>query len=321
MICCLDRWVHYNGHVLQFKTTIEKLNSFECDSNFYPSKIGYNDATTFNGFCSKHDKELFSPVEDFNIVPTMEQITLLTYRSFAKEIYSKAAGISAHNLNESAIQEITGQTRLENKDIYSFSDTINSGFKSGVKNLEKEFFPLTEKILNKDFTDIDFLLIKLSNPPYLMGTTTVFPEITANHNQIQILVNEKEPEWISLSMFADSTFGYILFSWNSKHKKILNFIIDLLDQEDVVNNIIHFAVLYSDNFVFSPIWWENMKVICKRRLGILATSSYFLDLRTGEDLRFRKIRKWADWEMLEIISNNTTLESTFRTVNLFNDNN
>jgi len=55
--------------------------------------IGLNEASTFEGFCNKHDTEVFLPIEINNIDYTnKEHLFLLLYRSIAREYYESDRG-------------------------------------------------------------------------------------------------------------------------------------------------------------------------------------------------------------------------------------
>lgn len=55
---CLKQ-ISHNGHVMGTKTSFSELDRTQ--GKVLVRKIGINDASTFTGFCSYHDKELFSP--------------------------------------------------------------------------------------------------------------------------------------------------------------------------------------------------------------------------------------------------------------------
>ena len=52
-------------------------------------RTGIKDATTFNGFCQKHDREIFSPIEKRPFVCAHEQVFLHGFRAVAKESFLK----------------------------------------------------------------------------------------------------------------------------------------------------------------------------------------------------------------------------------------
>jgi hypothetical protein len=61
----LKRIVDDTSHVLTF--------SRDSNGHFKTEKIGWQKASTFKGFCSKHDKQMFSCIEDEPFIGTLEQ--------------------------------------------------------------------------------------------------------------------------------------------------------------------------------------------------------------------------------------------------------
>ncbi|WP_339758157.1 hypothetical protein [Algoriphagus aquimarinus] len=87
------------GHVIGLKPKI--LDPHQPEIIF--DKIGRNKASIFEGFCGKHDKELFNEIDNFEFDRTnQKQLFLLAYRSVAKELHaciSKAIKIQTAYLN------------------------------------------------------------------------------------------------------------------------------------------------------------------------------------------------------------------------------
>lgn len=55
------------------------------DGNLRFKLIGVRQASTFTGFCSHHDTELFRPLETEHFTTSKEQLFLLAYRALSKE--------------------------------------------------------------------------------------------------------------------------------------------------------------------------------------------------------------------------------------------
>lgn len=55
------------------------------------SRVGINQASTFTGFCTRHDDALFAPVEKAPLSYCREHAFLLTYRALCQELYKKRA--------------------------------------------------------------------------------------------------------------------------------------------------------------------------------------------------------------------------------------
>jgi len=49
---------------------------------------GIKKFSTFTGFCEKHDKEIFQPIEDLKFSATTEQKYIFAYRAAAKEYHA-----------------------------------------------------------------------------------------------------------------------------------------------------------------------------------------------------------------------------------------
>ncbi len=64
------------------------------EGNLKLERIGINNASTFRGFCAKHDKLLFSCFENKPFIGTEKQCVAITYRSVAKEIYDQECLLS-----------------------------------------------------------------------------------------------------------------------------------------------------------------------------------------------------------------------------------
>src|ERR1700682_1261939 len=52
--------------------------------------LGINDASTFTGFCARHDTDLFRPIETEKFTASQEQLFLYCYRPSCREMYTKA---------------------------------------------------------------------------------------------------------------------------------------------------------------------------------------------------------------------------------------
>lgn len=58
-------------------------------NQFTINEFSRSQATTFTGFCGKHDKVLFQPIEDEDWQLSAESVFLFTYRTFASQMHAK----------------------------------------------------------------------------------------------------------------------------------------------------------------------------------------------------------------------------------------
>lgn len=77
-----------NNHVYELKLEV-KDNQPECTFKL----VGRNNASTFTGFCSDHDAEIFRPVDTKPLsLDDQEQLFLLAYRSVTRELHATLEG-------------------------------------------------------------------------------------------------------------------------------------------------------------------------------------------------------------------------------------
>ena len=84
-----------DGHVLSFKPNLRNLKKH--GPAMPPQRQGVGSASTFTGFCAKHDDQIFSPLEKAPFEGTPEQCFLVAYRALARELHVKSAVASFNN--------------------------------------------------------------------------------------------------------------------------------------------------------------------------------------------------------------------------------
>ncbi|MEG7524635.1 MAG: hypothetical protein M3H12_16330, partial [Chromatiales bacterium] len=92
-------------------------------------EIGVGVASTFAGFCQKHDNELFKPIDDPYLAPNDEQVFLYAYRCLCREYFVKenATALTSADFGHTDIHE-------EGTSILNAS---NLGHQLGFNNLKR----------------------------------------------------------------------------------------------------------------------------------------------------------------------------------------
>jgi hypothetical protein len=98
-----------------------------------PELVGLNFASTFTGFCSNHDGQLFSPVENKIFVTQQEQCFLLGYRAIARELYTKNGQESLGELRRDADN---GKPIEQQVEIQTFNAMHDIGISAGMQALQ-----------------------------------------------------------------------------------------------------------------------------------------------------------------------------------------
>lgn len=96
------RGIVSNGHVLSFQPRVTPDNA---DINIV--KIGHSKASTFPGYCKRHDSELFAEIEEGFTEFTQRTYCLLTLRALSREYFTKLAQIRLFQTDQMKNQLIT----------------------------------------------------------------------------------------------------------------------------------------------------------------------------------------------------------------------
>ena len=78
-----------NGHVVSAKSAAQDLVK-NCGA-FVPREVGVRSASTFMGFCDKHDNSMFQSVEKRSVLLTRQSCFLFGFRALSYELFTKRA--------------------------------------------------------------------------------------------------------------------------------------------------------------------------------------------------------------------------------------
>lgn len=264
----LRKFISSKGHVVQIKTSahVEPAGLL-----VKPESIGINNATTFSGFCSKHDTELFYPLETSEFRFLNKQIALLGYRAVCRELHSKEAEIAA---TDSAWSYCS-----VNPDIKGFREKserhqiMRLARCNGRANLVKAKGHHAELISND--SSLRFYCIEFSEPPVYFNSSAFLPEWDFDGQKLQDLNSIDDFKPICFSAWAAGNRAAAVFCWHESASRVCVPFIDSLRRskpERLANRILSMAFEASENVVFRADWWEELSEIDRRRIVSRASS-------------------------------------------------
>lgn len=135
-------------------------------------QIGRNDASTFAGFCNKHDTDLFRPLDTRPLsIKDMEQLFLLAYRGITCELHAIMLGVVQ-------VQSLNIQ-RVERG-----ADTRDASSLVGQKAVQQMLLSWAtwryrnsyydEPLLSASFTGIEHEVIEMDNQPPCLAASSFF---------------------------------------------------------------------------------------------------------------------------------------------------
>lgn len=267
-----------NGHVMGAKPSLNSL--IKSNGQITLEKVGIKRASTFSGFCSVHDKELFSLLEDKPIVLNDHQLFLLAYRGMCREYFHKEQ-------NKSTARQMKEADRGQNLQIQQMIQNGSSLFDQGVDLALRDLKYIKSKmdhiLLKKEFSKMNHCIFELSEVPKIQVSAMVIPEIDFQGNTLQKLgLKNENYDYILFNCISYEGKGCFVFSWLDEQSHYCNkFITSLLKLEnnEIENALVRFCYSFSENTWASPSWWKL--------LGIQEKKSINNRLKQGTPMAFR----------------------------------
>lgn len=220
------------------------------------SEVGIASATTFSGFCSKHDQEIFQKIDTENYNPgDIYQEFLFSYRTLAREYVKKK---QARNGIKQVV-DLEGETQ--------FLIDCLQGTQEGLERLEQLKDQLNNAILANDYKFIKSRCRILDKEYCIAVSSVFFLRYDFESNQIQSLEDVLKLSPIFLTIFPQDGKTFILFSYFQKDsEKFRPFLNQLwqFDNEIFTSKLSLLIALYCENFAYSPRllqkWTELQKI-------------------------------------------------------------
>ena len=255
------------------------------------SKIGIERASTYHMFCSRHDNNLFSPIEDEELLPNEFQCQLLMFRSLMMEKYLK----ESQNLY---LKEIIQQG------ISFFDNGLHYDLHQGVLMAINDFQSINSDIVcdlqKKDVSPLRALRIYFKKKPCLLCSGAFHPEFDFNGKKLTSLISTQPLQDVlsinDLPLSHNLNYnGVVVLAWREcENQSDSQCVIDSLhgiSHESISNILIHFIFEYVENIYISPSWWESIDNNVKEKILELHSTSYH------SPLNWRNISiEYANWK-------------------------
>lgn len=246
-----------NSHVMGVKTSLSELISTV--GKMEVKRVGINEASTFTGFCSYHDKELFAPLEDQKITLSAEQLFLLAYRTTSRELYAKNEQL----LNIEFMKESDrGQPPRIQFMIQKTAKLQEAGVKLALSELNSVKAEMDRILLNRNFEDMNHFVIELTDVPDMLVSGSTQPEFDFSGVKLQSLgLQGGELSHLIYNAVSYENKGCFVFSWTSSHDEICRKFIQSLQNlgpEKLSTALVKYCYTFCENTWASPVWWDAL---------------------------------------------------------------
>jgi hypothetical protein len=239
----------HNGHVVMPKIGLK----MESGPYFFWELIGKSKATTFTGLCSKHDAELFRPI-DTNLFHqnNSEQLFLIAYRSILRELHAKmkaasdiqsqyARGVEIGKFDPAAMDYPMQMATMAMAEAYSFY------------RYKFEFDTMYRK---KVFGELKHQINFISGAKPTIAVSSVFSFI----DNMKHLDNRVSPKCVCLNVFPVPNGIYIIFSYLKYHSALIEPHLPVPFQENQAYLLYQASKLiltHCENFALSPMFFDS----------------------------------------------------------------
>jgi hypothetical protein len=237
-----------NGQNCLYTVTSYSSSKKRHIEDFIP--VGKKVASTFYGFCDKHDTELFEPIENHPFDGSDKHLFLHSYRSFAHSYHSKMQQLQlyksdwANMIPRIVIDQMIAEAELGMKDVKP----------------EKDF--LDHLLLSKKYDGLEYSLSE-THDFYPFGcSSAISPHYTVKDEPLEADLNDPLTPWayVILTVVPDKLNSFSVLAVNPNSKPSIKFLdqLDALNEKDYLHAISTLMTTLAENTFWSPRLWDSM---------------------------------------------------------------
>lgn len=258
-----------NGHVLHYAPDVQKLN--KNGGKLSVKKVGIKDASVFYGFCGKHDRELFSCIENEPFTGRPEQCLAVAYRTMSRELYGKDA--SAH-LRETLRGADKGMLPFEQFIVQKTLDNINTGNEAARREAKVTHDVLTSALVDNQPKTIGSYVFEFEAPLPFMFAGAWSPYTDFYGKKLQNGYSDELLQQIFVSSFAGDIRALVCISWrdiDGAPGKVIAEQIKALPADQQASALFQIVTKHVENIFFNPSWYQGLGDKQKEHLSRLVT--------------------------------------------------
>ena len=240
--------------------------------------VGWRVASTFTGFCSKHDSATFAPLENRPFIDSIEQRFLLGYRALCYEIFQKRGLIRS----SAAIRRLLdrGANAERQREMQHSEDVIVAGARKGLGEMQELKSAMDRQLASAHKLGWSSVTIGFDGDLCIAATGCVAPNRDLNGNELQVLHDPTASHQILLFGVAKTGVGgAAVFLWPAAQDAPRVFVESMLarDLRFLPGLLVQFMFFHLENTYFSASWWDSLPAFRRSHLTELAmtTSPYY----------------------------------------------
>ena len=258
------------SHVLRYAASIPELR--KNGGKLSVERIGVKEASVFFGFCSKHDRELFSCIENEPFVGRPDQCLSVAYRTMSRELYGKDA---AAHMRETLRGADKGKSVFEQILLQRMLDHMKIGNDAARSEAAVTHSALTKAIIDGKPEIISSLILEFDAPLPFMFAGAWSPFTDLYGQQLQNGLAEETLDQVFFSSFALASGAMICISWrivDGSPGKVIADQIEALSDTSQASACLQIVAKHIENVFYNPGWFENLDSKQRKQLEALTIS-------------------------------------------------
>lgn len=250
------RPISRDGHV--YALDVDLFNP----PNGVPVKValkGLRDTSVFNGFCAKHDKELFAPIENEHFICSAKQLFMHAYRAVAKECYVKRRQAD-FTIPIETMRKIHGwadDLKLEESPETLLIKAVSL---LGAEEIEGVKSKLDQYYIESSWSRVVTTVVPFSKSPTILCNFVFAPDFDLKGNLLQNFEDETiELSHLMVTIFPYNKGGFVFLSHlDTANSAPRDFVQSFVKSNDISSSLVTLATSKSENIAISPIWYEGL---------------------------------------------------------------
>jgi hypothetical protein len=233
-------------------------------------RVGWKEASTFTGFCAKHDGSTFSPIENVRFSGSEQQCFLLGYRALCHEIYQKTGALKSSPEVRRLIDR--GLAPSDQREVQHLFATLAEGQEKGLSNSQNLKGMMDGQLLSENYSGWSRTVIEFKGELCISSTGAINPNRDLEGNRLQDLQEDLTLETLLFGMAATDDGGAAVFIWPDKEVAPRTFVESLLKNggDRLPSFLVQFMFAFIENTFFSVRWWDSLSEIQRSHLAALA---------------------------------------------------
>jgi hypothetical protein len=259
-------------HVIAFNSGYDRLP--KTGGMLDPPKLGINTASTFPGFCEKHDGDMFRPVEHGTVQLNRETAFLLSFRALALERFNKLAMLQSIDVLRELDRGLPFPQQVRMQQLVQAEFW---GHQVAIADLDAAKARYDQAFRDRNFDRFHFYVIAFDQVLPVVACGAFFPEFDFSKGRLQNLDATGPLEMVTYNLTVLDDRSVAVLGWSAAATQVAPAFVGSfagLPLDMKANAAIRLAFEHFENTFVRPSWWASLPDQERRKVLRNANDGY-----------------------------------------------